>query len=165
MDLMKINSSQIVQRTMHQNKVFVKISHPLCDRGELSIFHFESSAFAGSVSIYNIENSLQSEFTELKCTPVKPHSLYSEIPVKVALGSSHCVICAKTKLCCGGRGMALQGIFHVCPTSKRDCFQQIHQIRNGIQTTYLNHRNDEYGMSVFFLLNIEDLLVYYAVYA
>ena len=81
----------------------------------------------------HIEKFLESEFTNSKGTPVKPHSLYHEVPVKMPLGSSHCVICgAKTKLCCWGCGMDLQGIFPVCPTSKRDCFQQMHQIRNGI---------------------------------
>ena len=73
---------------------------------------------------------------ELKGTPEKPGSKYHVQPLKMPAGSGHCVVCGKkTKLQCWGCAMELCGIFPVCPTSKRNCMQRMHQIRNEIETS------------------------------
>ena len=70
---------------------------------------------------------------ELKGTPEKPGSKYHVQPLKMPAGSGYCVVCGKkTKLQCWGCAMELRGIFPVCPTSKRNCMQRMHQIRNEI---------------------------------
>ena len=72
-------------------------------------------------------------YHKLEGIPVKPGSQYHDEPVNIPMGSGYCVICGKkTRWMCWGYCMDLKGSFPVCSISTRNCFEQMHQIRNQI---------------------------------
>ena len=81
---------------------------------------------------------VETTYFELKSMPVKPWSLYHDEPAKIPRGQGYCVVCGKkTKLQCWGCLLELKDVFPVCPTSVRDCFQKMHDMRNEIWNTEL----------------------------
>ena len=72
-------------------------------------------------------------YFELKSMPVKPGSLYHGGPADIPRGQGYCVVCGtKTRLQCWGWLLELKDVFPVCPTSVRDCFQNMYAMRNDI---------------------------------
>ena len=72
---------------------------------------------------------------EIKSRPVKPGSRYHDEPVKMPKGKGYCIVpgCGeRTRFMCWGCCMDFPGVFPVCDTSKSDCFQKMHEMRNEI---------------------------------
>ena len=65
--------------------------------------------------------------------PVKPGSTYHDQLVKIPMGKGTCVICKKrTRWHCFGCCKELEGIYHVCSPSVRNCNELHHRARNEI---------------------------------
>ena len=76
---------------------------------------------------------VENTYCELNSMLVKPGSMYHDEPAKIPRGHGYCVVCGKkTKLQCWGCLLELKDVFPVCPTSVRDCFQKMHDMRNEI---------------------------------
>ena len=82
--------------------------------------------------LYN-NQLVETTYIELKSMPVKPGSPYHDESTDIPRGQGYCVVCGtKTRLQCGGCLLELKDVFPVFPTSVRDCFQKMHEIRNDI---------------------------------
>ena len=82
--------------------------------------------------LYN-NQLVDTTYFELKSMPVKPGSPYHDEPADIPRGQGYCVVCGtKTRLQCWGCLLELKDVFPVCPTSVRECFQKMHEIRNDI---------------------------------
>ena len=82
--------------------------------------------------LYN-NQLVETTYFELKSMPVKPGSLYHDEPADIPRGQGYCVVCGtKTILQCCGCLLKLKDVFPFCPTSVRDCFQKMHEMRNEI---------------------------------
>ena len=69
---------------------------------------------------------------------MKPGSRYHDEPVKIPKGQGYCLVCGdKTRIMCWGCCMDFPGVSPTCPTSKSDCFQKLHEMRNEIWEPYL----------------------------
>ena len=80
-----------------------------------------------------IQVILENTYFEIKSRPVKPGSRYQDKPVKIPKGQGYCLVCGqKTRLMCWGCCIDFPGVFPTCPTSKSDCFQKLHEMRNEI---------------------------------
>ena len=78
---------------------------------------------------------VETSYFELKSMPVKPGSRYHDEPADIPRGQGYCVVCGqKTWVQCWGCLLELKDVFPVCPTSVRDCFQKMHEMRNEIWT-------------------------------
>ena len=76
---------------------------------------------------------VETSYFELKSMPVKPGSRYHDEPADIPKGQGYCVVCGqKTWVQCWGCLLELKDVFPVCPTSVRDCFQKMHEMRNEI---------------------------------
>ena len=76
---------------------------------------------------------VETSYFELKSMPVKPGSRYHDEPADIPRGQGYCVVCGqKTWVQCCGCLLELKDVFPVCPTSVRDCFQKMHEMRNEI---------------------------------
>ena len=79
---------------------------------------------------------VETTYFELKSMPVKPGSRYHDEPADIPRGQGYCVMCGqKTWVQCWGCCLELKDVFPVCPTSVRDCFQKMHEMRNEIWTS------------------------------
>ena len=82
--------------------------------------------------LYN-NQLVETTYFELKSMPVKPGSPYHDEPADIPRGQGYCVFCGtKTRLQCWRCLLELKDVFPVCPTSVRDCFQKMHEMRNEI---------------------------------
>ena len=70
---------------------------------------------------------------EAKCMPVKPGAKHHDEPIGIPKqGRGYCVICGqRTRKMCWGCVIDIGKIFPVC-TTRQDCHQRLHQIRNEI---------------------------------